>query len=176
MDTENKELEDSQNSEDDSQEEHQSDDHTSENVESTPKYTDREKQLFERAKKAEAKAKRLEHLESKVEQAKADPSSSVEDVARTVHALKDYSSDEVDLIFRQAKALGVSPSEAAKNEDVDLLIKAKREKVERENKTPEPTSRQSTEGKPYNQWSSKDIEGASLDEITKYYDYLKGKE
>lgn len=172
------ELENSENSEEntqeETQEETQTEAHTSDNVESAPKYTDREKQLFERAKKAEAKAKLLENLESKVEEAK--PSSSVEDISRTVHALKDYSADEVDLIFRQSKALGLSPLEAAKHEDVDLLIKAKREKVERESKTPEPTSRQSADGKPYNQWNTKDIERASLDDITKYYDYLKGKE
>lgn len=170
-----KEMEDSQTSEEDTAEDSQQEDHTSEKVESKPQYTDREKQLFERAKKAEAKAKRLEHLESKTQEAKEDPSSSVEDVAKTVHALKDYSPEEVDLIFRQSKALGISPSEAAKNEDVDLLIKAKRDKVEKDNKTPEPTSRQSAEGKPYNQWDTKDIENASLDEVTKFYDYLKGQ-
>ena len=168
-----KEMEDSQTSEEN--EDSQQEDHTSEKVESKPQYTDREKQLFERAKKAEAKAKKLD-LESKVQEAKEDPTSSVEDVAKTVHALKDYSSEEVELIFRQSKALGISPSEAAKNEDVDLLIKAKRDKVEKDNKTPEPTSRQSTEGKPYNQWDTKDIENSSLDEVTKFYDYLKEQE
>jgi len=137
---------------------------------STPKYTEREKQLFERAKKAEAKAKMLEHLEKKVEKSPEIP---VEDIAKTVHALKDYSTEEVETIFKHSKALGVSPLEALKDEDVGLLIKAKREKVEKESKTPTPTNRQSTEEKPYSEWTLDDINKSDLDSLSKYYDHLK---
>ena len=140
----------------------------------TPTYTDRERQLYERAKKAEVKVKRLEHLESQVEQTKANKDlGAPADIAKVVHALKDYSTEEVDLIFRQAKSLGVSPLEAVKDEDVGLLIQAKREKVARENKTPEPTNRQSIQGKTYEDWTNDDISGSSLEEVGKYYDWLK---
>lgn len=144
--------------------------------EKTDKYSASEKQLYERAKKAEAKAKRLEYLEKKVEdQNKSSDSADIptEQLAKTVHALKDYSPDEVDTIFKQAKSLGVSPLEALKDEDVTLLINAKREKVAKESKTPEPTNRQTSEEKSFSEWTSKDIEGKSLEEISKYYDWIK---
>ena len=181
----NQELEEnSQNSSDVEERSTEStEDQTSEKGESTDtvateekdQYSDREKQLYERVKRAEAKAKMLEHLEEKTQEVSKDPDVPIQNIAKVVHGLKDYSADEVDTIFRQAKALGVSPLEAAKNEDVDLLIKAKREKVERENKTPEPTNRQSSEGKSFDQWTSGDLEGASLDQIEKYREHLRNK-
>ncbi len=173
MNNENTELEvDSQNTSEETEE--KSEESTTEDQTSTKenaKYTENEKQLYERAKKAEAKAKRLEHLEDKVKQ--PETATPTEDIARTVHALKDYSADEVDTIFRQAKVLNVSPLEALKNEDVALLIEAKRAKVAQESKTPEPTNRQSTEEKDYSQWTSQDIENAGMENLTKYYDFLK---
>jgi len=147
-----------------------------EDTENTDKYSANEKQLYERTKKAEAKAKRLEYLEKKVEdQNKSSDSNDVpaEQLAKTVHALKDYSADEVDSIFKQAKSLGVSPLEALKDDDVALLIKAKREKVVKESKTPEPTNRQTSEGKPFSEWTPEDIEGKGLEEISKYYNWIK---
>ncbi len=137
---------------------------------STPKYTEQEKQLFERAKKAEAKVKMLEHLEKRVEKSTETP---IEDIAKTVHALKDYSATEVETIFKHAKALGVSTLEALKDEDVGLLIQAKREKVAKESKIPEPTNRQASEDKPYSNWNLDDISKSNLDSLSKYYDWLK---
>jgi len=148
-------------------------DRTSNKGESASKYTEREKQYFERAKKAEAKVKLLEHLEKKVGKSAETP---VEDIARTVHALKDYSAEEVNTIFRQAKALGVSPLEALKNEDVGLLIQAKREKVAKESKTPEPTNRQSMEDKPFSDWKLEDIETSNIDKLSEYYNWMKSQE
>ena len=126
-----------------------------------------------RAEKAESELKKLKNLEQKAQNAKDDPSSSVENVSKTVHALKDYSPEEVDLIFRQAKVLGVDPIEATKNEDVALLLKAKRDKVEKENKTPEPTNRQVSEEKPFDNWTSQDMEGASVEQLQKFRDHLR---
>jgi len=176
MENENKELEvDSQNTSEETEEtteETSTEDQTSQKGDA--KYSENEKQLYERAKKAEAKAKRLEHLEKKVEEKTSD-TTPVEEVAKTVHALKDYSAEEVETIFRQAKVLNVSPLEAIKNEDVALLIEAKRAKVAQESKTPEPTNRQDTEEKDFSQWSGQDIEKASMENLSKYYDFLKKK-
>lgn len=148
-------------------------DHTSDKGELASQYTEREKQLFERAKKAEAKNKLFERLEKKVEKSSETP---VEDIARTVHALKDYSAEEVGTIFKQAKALGVSPLEALKDEDVNLLIQAKREKVAKSDKTPEPTNRQSIEEKPFSEWKIDDIESSNVDKLSKFYDWMKSQE
>jgi len=157
----------------DSKETSKLEDQTSNKGELASKYTEQEKQLFERAKKAEAKVKLLEHLEKKVEKSAETP---VEDIARTVHALKDYSAEEVGTIFQQAKALGVSPLEALKNEDVDLLIQAKREKVAKSSKTPEPTNRQSMEEKQFSEWRMGDIENSNIDKLSEYYKWMKSQE
>ncbi len=163
-------------------EETSTEDQTSEKGEDTTQpedkkeeYTDREKQLYERVKKAEAKSKMLEHVEEKAKEASKDPEVPTQKIAKMVHAFKEHSPEEVDTIFRQAKVLGIDPLEAKDHEDVDLLIKAKREKVERENKTPEPTNRQSSEGKSFDQWTSSDLENASIDQIDKFREHLRNK-
>jgi len=181
MNTEKKELENSENSTEPQKEEPTEDqtsqkgteDQTSEKGDET--YTEREKQLYERVKKAEAKAKMLEHVEKKTKEADKGSEVPVADVAKTVHALKDFSPEEVDTIFQQAKVLGIDPIQAKDNEDVLLLIQAKREKVAKQNKTPEPTNRQSTEGKDFSDWKSEDLENASIEQIEKFRDWLKNR-
>jgi len=162
----------------DSQERTDKEDQTSQKGGST--YTDREKQLYERAKKAEAKLKKqeLDEKSSKENTSNKETSKDMsqvptEEIAKTVHALKDYSPEEVDTIFKQAKNMNVSPLEALKDEDVELLIQAKRAKVEKESKTPEPTNRQSSEEKDFSEWTAKDVNDKPIEEVTKYYDWLK---
>ena len=162
----------------DSQERTDTEDQTSQKGDST--YTDREKQLYERAKKAEAKLKKqeLDEKSSKEDTSNKETSKDMsqvptEEIAKTVHALKDYSPEEVNTIFKQAKNMNVSPLEALKDEDVELLIQAKRAKVEKESKTPEPTNRQSSEEKDFSEWTAKDVNDKPIEEVTKYYDWLK---
>lgn len=172
-DSQNVSEETEEKTEEDSQET-STEDQSSKKGDST--YTDREKQLYERAKKAEAKAKRAEKVEDKVKESNKDsnmPDTPVEEIAKTVHALKDYSSEEVETIFKQAKNMNVSPLEALKDEDVGLLIQAKRAKVEKESKTPEPTNRQGVDEKKYSEWTNEDINNSDLDSLSKYYDFIK---
>jgi len=91
------------------------------------------KQLYERAKKAELKAKELEALlhikeESKNKQDKVEENNPVEFI-KMAQVLKDYSLEEIDLLGKQAKAMGITLIEATKDEDTQLLIQAKREKL-----------------------------------------------
>lgn len=126
------------------------------------------RQLFERAKKAEEKAKEeeakrlmLEKQSSKVAEQATGESLDPSDLAKTVVALKDYSQDEIDYIFKQAKFMNVPPLEAAKNDDVQLFLEAKRERKERSEKTPEPSTKQSPVNKDVSQWTNEDLRNAS---------------
>lgn len=131
-------------------------------------FEDKNKKLYARTKKAEAKKKKLEaKLEAKKNSSQSDSSEKEEkiddmdsmfDTAKKLAALKDYSSDELDVIKRQAKALGVDPIEAAEHEDTQTLIEARREKKKKSNNTPSPSSRQKPSTKDFQDWTPKDIE------------------
>ena len=126
------------------------------------------RQLFERAKKAEQKAKVEEAekllLQKKIKESTAKATGNTldaSDIAKTVLALKDYTPEEVDYIAKQAKFMEVSLPEAAQNEDVNLFLQAKREQTERSDKTPEPSTKQSTSTKDVSQWSNEDLRAAT---------------
>ncbi len=136
------------------------------------------RQLYERTKKAEQKAKEEEAkrlmLEKKTKEATGE-APDAQQLAKTVVALKDYSTDELDYIFKQAKFLNVDPLDAARDDDVKLFLEAKRERKERELKTPEPSTKQSTSKKDVSQWTNEDLRNASenqdweaLDEFRKW--------
>lgn len=114
------------------------------------------KQLFERTQKSTLKAKELEAenfaKENKIEKTN-DPLESL----RLYSALKDYSKDEIDIISRQARALESDLIEAAKHEDTQVLINAHRAKVEKDNTTPSPSSRQDMSEKSFDEWTPEDI-------------------
>ena len=135
---------------------------TSENDESTDSGTEDEqgdlseknRQLYARVKKAEAERKKLEALlhaeraakkEANPVPASGDNSPNVIELAKQISTLKEYSSDELEIIDRQAKALGLSHLEASKHEDVQTLISAKREKLKEVNSVPTPSTRQPLE-------------------------------
>ncbi len=126
------------------------------------------RQLYERAKKAEEKAKEeeakrlmLEKQSNKVSEQATGTSLDPSELAKTVVALKDKTPDEIDYIYRQAKFMNVSPLEAAQHEDVQLTLEAKREKRERSEKTPEPSTKQSPSKKDVSQWTNEDLSEAS---------------
>jgi hypothetical protein len=119
---------------------------------------EKNKQLFERAKKAEIKAKELEAkstIEHKevIRQETTDPL----EVVKLAQGLKDYSVEEVELISRQAKALGLGLLEAKDHEDTQILIQAKREKIKKDAANPTPTNTQPANDKSFEDWSSDDI-------------------
>jgi hypothetical protein len=139
---------------------------TTENSEEDIKAKNR--QLYERAKKAEEKAKEeeakrlmLEKESSKVAKQATGTELDPSELAKTVVALKDKTPDEIDYIFRQAKFMNLSPLEAARNEDVQLFLEAKRERNERSERTPEPSTKQSPSKKDVSQWTNEDLRNAS---------------
>jgi len=126
------------------------------------------RQLYERAKKAEQRAKLEEaeklSIEKDVKKSMKETTGqipSTAEVVKQVAALKDFSADEVDYIFKQAEFLGVTPQEAVKNEDVSLFIEAKREKIKNSQATPEPSSKQAPYTKDVSQWSNEDLDKAA---------------
>ncbi|MHA1304573.1 MAG: hypothetical protein ACTSQE_06790 [Candidatus Heimdallarchaeaceae archaeon] len=94
--------------------------------------------VYERMKKAERKAKELEvKLKAKPStKSSSDPLK----LAKTVSALKDYSPEELDDIALISKAKDISLEEAADAEEAKTLIAARRLKVAKDKKTPEPSS------------------------------------
>lgn len=107
-----------------------------------------------------------------------DPLESV----KLLNALKDFSQDEIDLISRQAKANGVNLLEAAKLEDVQLLIQAKREKIKNEQANPIPGTRQEPAETDFSKWTKDDITKMSqnpskenLGKMTQYIAWVKSQ-
>lgn len=152
---------------------------------------EKNKQLFERAKKAETEKKQLEAKLLAYEKSKgskeeggSDDGKSKEynvfDIAKTVSSLKDYSEKELEVIDRFSKSMGLTPTEAAQHEDVQDIIKARRDKVEKENSVPSPSNRSSVNEKSFEQWSPDDItdlirDGSeeSMKKIDEYRDWAK---
>lgn len=148
------------------------------------------KQLYERAKKAELKAKELEALlnASKKSKPKAEPKATVEkqdpiEFIKMAQTLKDYSTDEVDIISRQARALGVDLLEAIKDEDTQLLIEAKRNKIKKEETKPLPTNTQGGNDKSYADWTTADIKKLTskptpenIEELNKYNQWARTRQ
>ncbi len=127
------------------------------------------RQLYERATKAEKKAKEeeakrlmLEKQAGKVSKEATGETPDPSELAKTVVAFKDYSQDEIDYIYKQAKFLETSPLEAMKNEDVQLFLEAKRERAKRSENTPQPSTKQSPVTKKHvSEWTNDDLSQAS---------------
>lgn len=105
------------------------------------------KELKELKEKAEKEKKEKEEKEKKEKEEKGEEKKeekekmpSAFDLAKTVSALKDYSSEEIDFIHTMSKAKNISPEEVIKDPDVQLFIKAKRDKVAKEKKIPDSGS------------------------------------
>ena len=137
MENENELIENSENLENGEQE-------TPSNLEPTAEVLElkeKNKQLFERAKKAEEKLKEIKPLK---EEPKVEPKISNNDpkvMVRLSKALGDFNEEEIDFIYRNSK--DQTPEaiiEASKDEWVKTAITARREKVAKENKIPEPSN------------------------------------
>ncbi len=143
--------------------------------------SEKNRQLYARVKKAEAEKKKLEAMlnakesEKQSVPASGDNKPDVFELAKQVNALKDYSPEELEIIDRQAKVLGLSHVEASKHEDVQTLVSAKREKIKQDNSVPTPSSRQGVETKDVSQYTWQDIAGLDPVKdsalIQKYNDY-----
>jgi len=165
--------------EEETSEEETSNEEGQESSEETPDKASQElkeknKQLFERAKKAEGKLKKYET--KKVDEKGDNQIASVDpiELAKTISALKDYSSDELDFIQLVAKGKGLALDEAVETDEVKTYIEAKRLKVVGENKTPSPSSPSSVLGgkteeelarmnnKQFTKWLKDDMKGRRI--------------
>lgn len=126
------------------------------------------KQLYERAKKAELKYKEIEARafakKDNDNNTKEPDGTSKEnhsgfdtfEMLKLFSTLKNYSDEEIELIRKQAKVLNVDIAEAVKDEDLNLLIEFKREKLKKEQANIKPNSRQSGD-KSFENWTDEDI-------------------
>ena len=89
-------------------------------------------------------------------------------VVKLVHALKDYSPKELEIIARNARGAGITLPEAAELDDVKIAIEALRNKVVKEQNVPEPTYRGITHNK-------KTVSEMTNAEIVANYDELSKK-
>ena len=135
---------------------------------STKTYSEREKRLYARMKKAEAEAKALKDSLGKKEGIKegtpASQENDVFDLAKAISSLKEYTPEELDFIKIISKSKGISPQEAAKTEEAKLYIAARREKVEEESKTLEPSTKQSLSEKSVSDVTPEDLKNMSISE------------
>jgi len=130
-------------------------------------YTDYERQLYARATKAEQELKKYKAKEqSPSNDEKTSKEEKIEEefsgqdpfeLAKTVQALKDYSADEIDIIKKHATAFNISPAKAANSEDVQALIKHRRDKAIKSEANPTPTNRQQPTEKDFSSWTQETV-------------------
>lgn len=148
----------------------------SEDKESSSKtFSDNEKRLYARMKKAEAEAKTLkDSLKEDKEETPTNKSvgDDVFDLAKTVASLKEYSPEELDFIQMMSKSKGISPEEAAKTEEANIYIAARRAKVEEENSKLEPSTKQSPTEKSVSDVTSKDLKNMTVSEKEEFLEKL----
>ena len=125
------------------------------------------RQLYARLKKVEEQLKKYKTEKGETASSEIDPVRLV----KTVSVLKDYAPEEVDFISKIAKAEGLSLEEAVKTPEVQLYIKAYREKVAKEQQVPEPSSPSSVSREP----SPDEIAKMSDEEFRKYEEEMKKK-
>ena len=140
---------------------------TSEEESSTKTYSDNEKRLYARMKKAEAETKALKDSVVKEEVAPISNGDDVFGLAKTVASLREYSPEELDFIQMMSKSKGISPEEAAKTEEANLYIAAKRQKVEEEKLKLEPSTKVSPSEKSVDEITGDDLKEMSSEEKRK---------
>jgi len=129
---------------------------------------EKNKRLYARMKKAEEEAKKAKEELGRKD--KPSDSTDVFNLAKTVSTLKDYNPEELDFIQMMSKAKGISPEEAAKTEEAKLYISARRQKVEAEKSTPEPSTKQDLSEKPVEDITEEELAAMPL---KKKEEYLK---
>jgi len=145
---------------------------------------EKNKQLFARAKKAEEVKKRLEAelMRREIEEKKKSEekpeekvSPDMTDLVKKISALKDYSSEELDYISLISKAKNIPLEEAARSEEVQLYIQARREKVAKQTTPPPPSTKTLPEKKEFSEWTSEDIKNAALEDLEEFRKWAKAQ-
>lgn len=116
--------------------------------------SENERRLFARAKKAEEEVKTLKEQLKEKEVAKKEVETTPQsspinevDLAKKVKALADLDEAEISFAEIYAKGKGIDILEAIKSEDVGTYIAARREKIKKDNLTPDPSNKQSLTSK-----------------------------
>ena len=178
---ENEEKEDTQENpaeEETAEEEPQEEVEEKETPKEEPKdqYTDREKRYYARMKKAEeaaSKAKKETEL-AKREAAKAKmPISDIDAILEVQSSTKDLDTEEIAELKLRATALGISLTDARKNENYLVWQTGYREKVAKENAA-KPSTTQPGEEKP--KTLADELKSASAPGIREDVRKLKEKE
>ena len=130
---------------------------------------EKNKRLYARTKKAEDQVKALKaELAQKGETPAKEVGDDVFGLAKTVSALKEYSSEELDFIQMMSKAKGISPEEAAQTDEANLYIAARRTKVEDEKSKLEPSTKQSPTEKSVDDVTPEDIRKMTVSQKEEY--------
>jgi len=130
---------------------------------------EKNKKLYARTKKAEEELKTAkEQLEKSKTPAKPEGDDKWKTKINFLLKNKDrnYSEDEFGHISVIAQERDISLDDAAKSEED--YIEYKREKVEKEKQTPEPSTKQSISEKPFRKVTPEDIGKMNLEEKEKY--------
>ncbi len=112
--------------------------------------SENERRLFARAKTAEEELKKIKQQlkEKEVPQTKEEaPRFNEVELAKRVKALSDYDEATINFAEVYAKGRGIDILEAIKTEDVQLYSEARREKIKKDNLTPDPSDKQSLTSK-----------------------------
>ena len=128
---------------------------------------EKNKRLYARMKKAEESEKLAK--EELAKKPKTSDPNNIFDLAKTVSTLKEYNSEELDFIQMMSKAKSISPEEAAKTEEAKLYISARRQKVEADKSTPEPSTKQDVSKKSLDKITPEDVTNMSKEEKEDYF-------
>lgn len=107
-------------------------------------HKNKQKEFEERAKELE---KKLEQMGGDSSSQSDGPLSDVDKFVEMKRATEGLNSDEIEELKKRAKADNTSLAEARENENFELWLEAKRQKVAQESKVPKPSTKQSLEGK-----------------------------
>lgn len=114
-----------------------------------PRIYKRMKDAEEKVKTFSAESEKTKKAQEEAEKAKAVEQTSPDEkefqkIAEATSAFEGLDDTERSRLMKEAKLQGVSLSEAKKSQDFTFWQKSHKEKVEAEQKTPEPTFRSST--------------------------------
>ena len=130
---------------------------------------EKNKQLWARLQKAEKKVKEGQSPEKETVPTEQPTQQDPIELAKTVKELSQYSPEELDYIKLISSAKGVSPQEALKSDEVQLYVQARREKVEKESKNLNPSSRQPSSEKPVSELPIEEVGNLPDDDKIKYF-------
>lgn len=133
------------------------------------------KEVNEEKKTLQEKLKKLEQESSKKKKPKVHVSPEDEDVSKVIEiqrAVKNLEDDEIEELKLRAKAKGVSLSECRKDENFNVWLKAKRQKVKEQSKDLKPSTKQTSVKKSPKDVKAGDLKDMSTEERKDYFNAI----